>query len=105
MAALFDPEPHRWGLRGDPQLWRRMRDLVAERPPPATVHHGVRILHDAFREVAGVGLGDPTSEDRVFRADLDLGGMSGGWVDLPTWRQRLMPLLEARLAAAWTEEA
>jgi len=105
MAALFDPEPHQWGFRGDPPVWRRMRDLMAEASQPATVEEGVRLLHDAFREVVGSGLHDHTSEDRVFRAALDFGGMSGGWVDVDTWRQRLMPLLEGRLATAWTEES
>lgn len=102
MTALFDPEPVQWGLRGDPHVWRRMRDLMAEGTEPATVEEGVRLLHEAFRQVVGVGLRDGTPEDRMYRADLDFGGMSGGWVDLEAWRQRLMPLLEMRLAAPGT---
>jgi len=73
MIALFDPEPHQWGLRGDPHVWRRMRGLVAKRARPATVEEGIGLLHNAFRDVVGIGLPD-TSEDEVFRADLDFGG-------------------------------
>ena len=25
VSDLFDPEPQRWGLRGDPYLWRALR--------------------------------------------------------------------------------
>jgi len=30
VADLFDPEPEQWGLRGDPYLWREMKETFAE---------------------------------------------------------------------------
>lgn len=103
--GAVDPEPEQWGLRGDFPVWRRMRDLVAGGAPPATVEDGIRLLHDAFREVVGIELSASPADNQVFRPDLDSGGMSGGWVDLATWRQRLIPLLEARLSSARSERS
>jgi hypothetical protein len=36
MADLFEPEPGRWGLRGDPHLWRALRDYVGDQDIPAS---------------------------------------------------------------------
>lgn len=93
----FDPEPEQWGLRGDPYVWAEIRDLLDETELPATFDAAVAVLHDTFHLVVGVELNSP--QNRVFVDRLNHGGMSGGWVDLETWRDRLMPLLEARLGA------
>lgn len=29
-SVLFDPEPETWGLRGDPYLWRALREYLAD---------------------------------------------------------------------------
>ncbi len=42
MADLFDPEPETWGLRGDPYLWRALREHLSETDIPASVDEVVR---------------------------------------------------------------
>lgn len=74
MSVLFDPEPEQWGLRGDPHVWRGMRDLLAQTYQPATVAEGVRLLEDAYRSVVGLDVHDKASEDRVFRPKFNSGG-------------------------------
>lgn len=95
-GVIFDPEPEQWGLRGDPYVWAEICDRLEGSPVPVVAEEAVSILHDAFRVVVGVALDEPL--DRVAVERFDHGGMSGGWVDLKTWREHLMPLLEARLA-------
>ena len=98
VAEVFGPEPQQWGLRGDPHVWRAMREELASLPRPTTHNNGVELLHHAFRAVVGAGLHDRDTPDMVYVKRFDTGGMSGGWVHVPTWRDRLMPLLESRLA-------
>lgn len=105
MATLFDPEPNHWGFRGDPHVWRRMRGHIASRPHPATVEEGIRLLQDAFREIVRCPTARSHERGSSVPIRLDFRGMSGGRVNLNTWRQRLMPLLESRLASAWTDES
>ena len=47
------PEPQTWGLRGDPYLWRALRAHLAAEDIPASPGELDRVLHEAFRELAG----------------------------------------------------
>ncbi|WP_329113013.1 hypothetical protein [Streptomyces sp. NBC_01353] len=95
MAHLFDPEPERWGLRGDPYVWRALRDQLSGTDVPASVGETVELLRVTFSELVGVDLvGDPASS--VYRESYAHGGMSSGMVSLDTWRESLMPLLALR---------
>lgn len=97
-ATIFEAPPPQWGLRGDPHVWNQMRVLAAE-ALVANADEAVQWLHGAFRSIVGVDL-DTTVEEHVHRPELDHGGMSGGMVDLATWRATLMPLLEQRAHSA-----
>jgi O-acetyl-ADP-ribose deacetylase (regulator of RNase III) len=98
LAAVFEPEPARWGLRGDPHVWHAMRDrLRGVRPTTAADAH--ELLHSAFEEIVGVSLNDDGLPGQVHRPELDHGGMSGGHVHIETWRTTLMPLLVSRAAS------
>lgn len=95
MAELFDPEPERWGLRGDPHLWRAFRDHLDDRDIPASPAGVAGLLYDAFMDIVGVDLaGHP--ESSVYREGFAHGGMSSGMISLDTWRDRLIPLLTER---------
>lgn len=97
VSSLFDPEPQTWGLRGDPYLWRALRAHLAGQEIPASPGELDRLLHDAFRELAGADLAsDPAIS--VHREQYAHGGMSSGMISLDTWRQRLMPMLAERAA-------
>lgn len=75
-----------------------MRRRLAATATPASRADATRLLHSVFREVVGVDI-HGSRDESLYRAEFDSGGMSGGHVDLTTSRERLMPLLESRLAA------
>jgi hypothetical protein len=98
MADLFDPEPRQWGLRGDPYLWRALREHLSGTRVPPSADAAAGLLYAAFWELAGVDLArDPASA--VTRAEYAHGGMSSGMISLDAWRQRLLPLLTERARA------
>ena len=102
MGALFEPEPSRWGLRGDPHLWRALRDLLSAREVPASPAGVVSLLHAAFSELVGVDLAS-YPETSVYRERFAHGGMSGGMISIETWRDQLIPLLTDRARLHSTE--
>ncbi|WP_326755108.1 hypothetical protein OH738_10735 [Streptomyces hirsutus] len=98
MADLFDPEPEQWGLRGDPYAWRALRDHLSGSEIPTSADEVLGLLRAAFSEVVGIDL-VTERETQVYREQYAHGGMSSGYICLPTWRDQLMPLLVKR---AWT---
>jgi hypothetical protein len=95
MADLFDPEPARWGLRGDPSVWRALRRHLSGTDVPASVDEVVGLLYVAFGELVGHDLaGDQASS--VYREEHAHGGMSSGMISLDTWREKLIPMLAER---------
>lgn len=99
VSALFEPEPRRWGLRGDPHLWDALRLRLAEEDMPGTVADVMGLVRAAFAELTGTDLASD-HEERVYREQYAHGGMSSGWIDLSTWRERFIPLIAERAAAA-----
>ncbi|MFL5383842.1 MAG: hypothetical protein ACJ8GN_15080 [Longimicrobiaceae bacterium] len=95
-AALFREEPARWGLRGDPWLWREMRERFERVACPATPEAVAALAGGAFAELTGVPLSHP---EPVYVERYDHGGMSGGHVDPRFWRETALPLLQSRIPA------
>ena len=95
LADGFDIVHRQWGLRGDPHVWRALRDRLSEHPTPAGADAVRAAYVAAFDDVVGVDL-DTEPEPRVYREELDHGGMSGGHVDLEWWRTKGIPLLVER---------
>ena len=95
MSALFDPEPQVWGLRGDPHLWRALREHLSGTDLPSSADEVASLLQAACAELARIDLAsDPASS--AYREQYAHGGMSSGMISLDTWRQKLMPLLIER---------
>ena len=95
VAVLFDPEPGRWGLRGDPYLWRALCKRLADEPMPGSPDEVTRVLHATFEELTGTALAGDSAED-VYREEFAHGGMSSGMISLETWRRQLVPTLVQR---------
>jgi hypothetical protein len=95
LADGFDVVHRQWGLRGDPHVWRAMRDRLADHPTPEGADAVRAAYVAAFDAIVGVDL-DAEPEPRVYREELDHGGMSGGHVDLEWWRSKGVPLLVER---------
>jgi hypothetical protein len=109
VAALFEEEPRRWGLRGDPHLWHALRLRLADEDLPGSVEEVMDLVRAAFGELAGTDLDsapensapeNSAPEQMVYREQYAHGGMSSGWISLGTWREQLMPLIADRLDAA-----
>ncbi|MGW1673174.1 hypothetical protein [Streptomyces sp. NPDC002324] len=95
MAVLFDPEPDTWGLRGDPHLWRAMRDHLSHTSVPPSPDGVTALLRATFDELTRLDLA-AAEDSAVYREQYAHGGMSSGMIHLDTWRQRLLPLLAER---------
>jgi hypothetical protein len=93
IAQLFEEEPYQWGLRGDPYLWRRMREHFAATPLPAQLAELDRQIEHAFLELTGQPLSAP---EPFFVEAFAHGGMSSGLISPEFWREQALPLLRAR---------
>jgi hypothetical protein len=92
VADLFDPEPEQWGLRGDPWVWRALRDHLGESYLPPSVGEVEAMLYTAFDRIVAVDLATETAP-AIYREEFAHGGMSSGHIHLETWRAELLPLL------------
>ncbi|WP_416957896.1 hypothetical protein ACNKF0_09745 [Nocardioides sp. T5] len=94
---MFTPAPEQWGLRGDRYLWQALREALDETPVPATDDGVDNLLATHIEDLAGVDIRREVQE-AVYREQFAHGGMSSGHIHVPTWRDRLLPLLVARAA-------
>jgi hypothetical protein len=97
LGQLFDDEPHSWGLRGDPYLWKAMRESFSSVPLPSDAAELEQQLARAFQELTGRPLSTAT---HFFVEEFAHGGMSSGGISPEFWRERALPLLRARHAEA-----
>jgi hypothetical protein len=95
VSDLFDPEPAQWGLRGDPWVWRALRDHLTGTYLPPSAGEVESLLYAAFERLVAVDLATE-SEPSVYREEFAHGGMSSGHVSMNAWRAELMPLLMDR---------
>lgn len=99
MSDLFFPKPARWGLRGDPVLWRELLLRGQKVALPETLHEVETLLENLIGEVLERDWPQIREQEHVHHPSLDRGGMSGGHIHVATWRERLIPLLLARAKA------
>jgi hypothetical protein len=99
---LFERQPWRWGLRGDPHVWNAMRERLRGRPIPGSGFDVRRILEQTFTEVTGAELSSTVDyKDHVSLERFRTGsGMSDGVVSLHFWAHTGIPILIDRAAAA-----
>lgn len=95
IGDLFEQEPMQWGLRGDPYLWRELRNHFASVPLPESARALEHEIEKAFGLLTGHALSE---EDDFYVERYAHGGMSSGQVCLEFWREQALPLLKGRLA-------
>jgi hypothetical protein len=93
VSNLFDPEPPRWGLRGDPFLWREMAELFRHTPMPETAVELSAALTQAIELLTQHSL---DASDNFFVERYSHGGMSSGHICPAFWREQALPLLLSR---------
>ena len=97
IANLFDPEPEQWGLRGDPYLWRELRDRLTGIDAPDSEAELQELLSVEFESATGY----PLSFEGVIVIDrFKKGGMSSGGISTEFWSSKAIPMLVQRYAAS-----
>lgn len=94
VSAMFR-EPQQWGLRGDPFLWKELRDHFLVAGLPESCQDFDARLEETVRELIGTPL---SADNHVFVERYNQGGMSSGHVDASWWRSTGFPLLRKRYA-------
>jgi len=89
-SQLFEDEPRRWGLRGDPFLWREMQTTLKDHAWPASADEFQRLLEQTYAQLTGTPITRRTS---IFVERYSHGGMSSGLVSPEFWRETAIPLL------------
>lgn len=93
-AVLFEPAPDKWGLRGDPHLWKDMRHAFRSVWLPISAEEFTKKFNDIFEKITGERL-SVTCRPRLSR--YGSGGMSGGQVSGAFWLNEVLPMLVERL--------
>ena len=96
LSLIFQKEPSRWGLRGDPYLWKEMKDLLENRTYPDTEAEFLALLEQTYEQLTGSSIKDQLSMISVFIERYEHGGMSSGRVSPQFWIETGIPLLRAR---------
>ena len=96
LSKLFEEEPFRWGLRGDPFLWREMKDTVDNYDYPDTEEKFVALLEQIYEQLTGALL---TDQEPIFVERYSHGGMSSGHVSPQCWAEQAIPMLRSRYIA------
>jgi len=95
LSELFKEEPLRWGLRGDPFLWRDMERTLRGISFPQTEAQFIALIERTFEQLTGARI---SSADHIYVEKYAHGGMSSGYVSPAFWRETALPLLRARYA-------
>lgn len=93
LVEVFQAEPAQWGLRGDPYLWREMKDSLSDHAYPLTEEQFTVVLEQTYEHLTGASL---THHDPVFVKRYSHGGMSSGHVSPQFWAETAIPMLRAR---------
>lgn len=93
ISKIFEHEPSQWGLRGDPLLWREMRNLLGDRDMPPTPEELKEIIETLYEECVG----HPLSYSKNIKIErYGDSGMSGGFVCPEFWATKGIKLLVSR---------
>ena len=95
VSNIFEDEPIQWGLRGDPFLWRELKERFADVRMPDTPQELKEIIEQEYEAATG----HPISYQQNFGIErFRSHGMSSGGVCPEFWATRGIPLLVSRHA-------
>lgn len=97
LSVIFDPEPKRWGFRGDPYFWRHLKRRVSGVELPVDPDKLERFIRKEYYELSGTKLTDNSIAvvDEFAHGGMTSGGLSGEY-----WTKYAIPLLKERLDEA-----
>jgi len=93
VSKYFDPEPVQWGLRGDPHLWRDMKQKTATTNIPTTGDAFEKLLLKLFNELTGEV---PQKGKDIYVPKYETIGMSKGMISSDFWLDNGFSLLIQR---------
>lgn len=96
-SALFQMSPRQWGYRGDPYLWKEIKERLVGVACPATQAGLKVIVMVQFEELTGFQV---SHQEDIYIKRLSHGGMSSGMVCTEFWRESAIPLLCSRMENA-----
>jgi len=93
VSTIFDNEPIQWGLRGDPFLWRELKQVFREIDMPDTQRELKELIEKAYERSTG----HPISHQKQFGIErFRSHGMSSGGISPEFWSNNGIPLLVSR---------
>lgn len=93
ISYLFENKPGTWGLRGDPHLWREMKEHFSSTKMPLNLTEMEDLIRTSFHELTGQKI---TSKKEIYIRRYDHGGMSGGYISPRFWHEKVLPILRDR---------
>ena len=93
IEAIFEAEPIQWGFRGDPYLWRELKERLAEMDMPATPEKLKEIIEKAYEDATGFNI---SHNKTIIIERFKHGGMSSGGVSPKFWQEKGIPMLLGR---------
>lgn len=95
IATIFEDEPIQWGLRGDPFLWRELKERFREIEMPETPELLKELIEKEYEAVTGY----PITRTEHFCLERFVShGMSSGRIAPLFWVKSGIPLLVSRHA-------
>ena len=94
VSSIFEETPKQWGLRGDPYLWKEMRNEFSAVPVTITLEDFEKRFKEVFEKLTGAPL---TRECHMFLSKYAHSGMSSGQICGEFWIDKALPLLLDRL--------
>lgn len=99
VSIIFVPEPDQWGLRGDPFLWRYLK----ERYQMIELPYSSKVFHEDVLQIFADLAGEPLASDKQYFVKQFAKthvGMSTGYLSGNFWLKKAIPLLIKRLDQA-----
>ncbi|QIZ76257.1 hypothetical protein [Ferrimonas lipolytica] len=95
ISEIFENEPTQWGLRGDPFLWRELKETLTAVDMPATPSELQALIEAEYENATGHSI----SEQKLFFIERFCShGMSSGGISPDFWVAKAIPLLVSRHA-------
>lgn len=102
VGSLFEEEPKQWGLRGDPFMWRELKEIFSQVPLPASGRECERLIRQALYDIINAEAANPLPDRRDptharYRIErFSHGSMSSGYVSTQFWETTGIPILVQR---------
>jgi hypothetical protein len=93
LSELFDEPPAQWNLRGDPHLWREMKETIDNYEVPDTEEQFSALIARIFQQLTRTSLAE---HEPVFIEKYSHGGMSSGYISPQFWAEQMLPFLLRR---------